>query len=134
MTHEKGDSHVYPRAPALGSSPRRPRTRARASEGERARESRTWRARGVFVLPRAWVSDRDDDDDDDDDDDEDDDDDDRGLGQPFENRRETDDGTSRGRVAGASEKTSVGENVTPCLLYTSPSPRDATLSRMPSSA
>ena len=24
--------------------------------------------------------------------------------------------------------------VTPCLLYTSPSPRDATLSRMPSSA
>ena len=68
MTHEKGDSHVYPRAPALGSSPRRPRTRARSSEGERARESRTWRARGVFVLPRAWVSDRDDDDDDDDED------------------------------------------------------------------
>ena len=28
----------------------------------------------------------------------------------------------------------VGEAVTPCLLYTSPSPRDATLSRMPSSA
>ena len=26
------------------------------------------------------------------------------------------------------------ENVSPCLLYTSPSPRDATLSRMPSSA
>ena len=25
-------------------------------------------------------------------------------------------------------------NLTPCLLYTSPSPRDATLSRMPSSA
>ena len=25
-------------------------------------------------------------------------------------------------------------NVQPCLLYTSPSPRDATLSRMPSSA
>ena len=25
-------------------------------------------------------------------------------------------------------------NVLPCLLYTSPSPRDATLSRMPSSA
>ena len=27
-----------------------------------------------------------------------------------------------------------GDNVTSCLLYTSPSPRDATLSRMPSSA
>ena len=27
-----------------------------------------------------------------------------------------------------------GELVYPCLLYTSPSPRDATLSRMPSSA
>ena len=28
----------------------------------------------------------------------------------------------------------VGINISPCLLYTSPSPRDATLSRMPSSA
>ena len=28
----------------------------------------------------------------------------------------------------------AGEMVVPCLLYTSPSPRDATLSRMPSSA
>ena len=28
----------------------------------------------------------------------------------------------------------VGEQVRVCLLYTSPSPRDATLSRMPSSA
>ena len=28
----------------------------------------------------------------------------------------------------------LSENATPCLLYTSPSPRDATLSRMPSSA
>ena len=28
----------------------------------------------------------------------------------------------------------MAENVNPCLLYTSPSPRDATLSRMPSSA
>ena len=28
----------------------------------------------------------------------------------------------------------VGDAVLPCLLYTSPSPRDATLSRMPSSA
>ena len=27
-----------------------------------------------------------------------------------------------------------GDRTTPCLLYTSPSPRDATLSRMPSSA
>ena len=29
---------------------------------------------------------------------------------------------------------SIGANATICLLYTSPSPRDATLSRMPSSA
>ena len=29
---------------------------------------------------------------------------------------------------------SVGETLSACLLYTSPSPRDATLSRMPSSA
>ena len=28
----------------------------------------------------------------------------------------------------------IGANPYPCLLYTSPSPRDATLSRMPSSA
>ena len=28
----------------------------------------------------------------------------------------------------------LGENISGCLLYTSPSPRDATLSRMPSSA
>ena len=28
----------------------------------------------------------------------------------------------------------IGEGVKTCLLYTSPSPRDATLSRMPSSA
>ena len=28
----------------------------------------------------------------------------------------------------------MGEKTKPCLLYTSPSPRDATLSRMPSSA
>ena len=28
----------------------------------------------------------------------------------------------------------TAENITICLLYTSPSPRDATLSRMPSSA
>ena len=35
-------------------------------------------------------------------------------------------------VQGAMPK--VLDNVMPCLLYTSPSPRDATLSRMPSSA
>ena len=28
----------------------------------------------------------------------------------------------------------INEHINPCLLYTSPSPRDATLSRMPSSA
>ena len=32
------------------------------------------------------------------------------------------------------EKDYEGRSVIPCLLYTSPSPRDATLSRMPSSA
>ena len=110
MTHEKGDSHVYPRAPALGRPPSSsPHTRARARASERG--SRGLGAREVFSSLRAWVSDRDDDDEDEDD--EDDDDDDRGLSQPFENRRETDDGTSRGRGAGASEKTSVGENVAP---------------------
>ena len=39
--------------------------------------------------------------------------------------------------AGASMldfKTTTGTNINNCLLYTSPSPRDATLSRMPSSA
>ena len=35
---------------------------------------------------------------------------------------------------GRSLPTERGENYVPCLLYTSPSPRDATLSRMPSSA
>ena len=33
-----------------------------------------------------------------------------------------------------STEAQIGEAVIPCLLYTSPSPRDATLSRMPSSA
>ena len=32
------------------------------------------------------------------------------------------------------EEKLVSEQAPPCLLYTSPSPRDATLSRMPSSA
>ena len=43
-----------------------------------------------------------------------------------------------GNLAGYWEfpggKIEVGENPEACLLYTSPSPRDATLSRMPSSA
>ena len=34
----------------------------------------------------------------------------------------------------AEESVNVSVHVRPCLLYTSPSPRDATLSRMPSSA
>ena len=34
----------------------------------------------------------------------------------------------------SGEFSSPGYPDTPCLLYTSPSPRDATLSRMPSSA
>ena len=33
-----------------------------------------------------------------------------------------------------TENTVIGENVTDCLLYTSPSPRDLSTSRMPSSA
>ena len=41
-------------------------------------------------------------------------------------------------LSGLSLKSSLNkilnENLNPCLLYTSPSPRDATLSRMPSSA
>ena len=37
------------------------------------------------------------------------------------------------RLSGNSEIEEVIKS-TPCLLYTSPSPRDATLSRMPSSA
>ena len=36
------------------------------------------------------------------------------------------------QVRSSSNETTL--NVQPCLLYTSPSPRDATLSRMPSSA
>ena len=37
----------------------------------------------------------------------------------------------RAKVMGKSQVASIAKN---CLLYTSPSPRDATLSRMPSSA
>ena len=39
----------------------------------------------------------------------------------------------RQRIAGGLESAGV-DGLSPCLLYTSPSPRDATLSRMPSSA
>ena len=46
------------------------------------------------------------------------------------------DGSLTGKVYAkvASEETPVDAKITFCLLYTSPSPRDATLSRMPSSA
>ena len=37
-------------------------------------------------------------------------------------------------VEGNRERTQIFEGAVICLLYTSPSPRDATLSRMPSSA
>ena len=39
-----------------------------------------------------------------------------------------------GLVRGASKGEGLGNQFLGCLLYTSPSPRDATLSRMPSSA
>ena len=39
-----------------------------------------------------------------------------------------------GDNANSSDITSLDSRLTNCLLYTSPSPRDATLSRMPSSA
>ena len=35
---------------------------------------------------------------------------------------------------GHSIPRTIGENIAPCLLYTSPSPRDLSTSRMPSSA
>ena len=41
---------------------------------------------------------------------------------------------SRNRTRERSEKQQAKMEKKPCLLYTSPSPRDATLSRMPSSA
>ena len=40
----------------------------------------------------------------------------------------------KGQVITVPIPTGGGSAPTPCLLYTSPSPRDATLSRMPSSA
>ena len=45
--------------------------------------------------------------------------------------------TARNNLAGTGTYTSslvFGGHYTPCLLYTSPSPRDGLLSRMPSSA
>ena len=44
--------------------------------------------------------------------------------------------TTAATVVGAinEHETQLNSTVTACLLYTSPSPRDATLSRMPSSA
>ena len=47
---------------------------------------------------------------------------------------EPDDNVRIGRVAGAAEVLLVTEGLDSCLLYTSPSPRDGLLSRMPSSA
>ena len=41
---------------------------------------------------------------------------------------------SVGTVPAALTAYQICEHLKPCLLYTSPSPRDATLSRMPSSA
>ena len=43
-------------------------------------------------------------------------------------------GTFTGRQFVAGEDQLQTDAITACLLYTSPSPRDATLSRMPSSA
>ena len=43
-------------------------------------------------------------------------------------------GTTRERTHNCVKKIIDETNLEPCLLYTSPSPRDATLSRMPSSA
>ena len=44
-------------------------------------------------------------------------------------------GNSRERIAAGKQSAHAGDRASnSCLLYTSPSPRDATLSRMPSSA
>ena len=43
-------------------------------------------------------------------------------------------GGTRGLRMGGNDASNVIEYYNVCLLYTSPSPRDATLSRMPSSA
>ena len=41
---------------------------------------------------------------------------------------------TKGGISGALEKLDPSENYRGCLLYTSPSPRDRSLSRMPFSA
>ena len=43
-------------------------------------------------------------------------------------------GNSQGAIADFTKAIEINPQYTICLLYTSPSPRDATLSRMPSSA
>ena len=43
-------------------------------------------------------------------------------------------GENKGKVEGSIEKLQCWEREGSCLLYTSPSPRDRTRSRMPSSA
>ena len=43
-------------------------------------------------------------------------------------------GRSRGGITRLVSPGDVGQLIKPCLLYTSPSPRDGLLSRMPSSA
>ena len=55
------------------------------------------------------------------------------TGLVLEVQQQLGDGVVRTIAMGASEGLKRGVSVT-CLLYTSPSPRDATLSRMPSSA
>ena len=42
--------------------------------------------------------------------------------------------TKENLIKMSNKVTEVTKDILPCLLYTSPSPRDATLSRMPSSA
>ena len=46
----------------------------------------------------------------------------------------TDGKKNKRQVNGAQIFNEISERINNCLLYTSPSPRDATLSRMPSSA
>ena len=49
-------------------------------------------------------------------------------------QREVDDGKGKGGGGGGESCLATARWLVDCLLYTSPSPRDATLSRMPSSA
>ena len=52
---------------------------------------------------------------------------------PLATTSEDDDGVNDRDIEGVVEEPQLGQSLA-CLLYTSPSPRDATLSRMPSSA